>query len=233
MTNRHDLVLIPGLACTGELYAPQIAALSEIARLHVADHTVAASMADVARVILASAPATFALCGLSMGGYIALEIMRQAPERVTRLALLDTSAKPDTPQRSIERRAQVAFAEQHGIMAGVPMLMTFLVHPRRVADLGLVDVVSRMTAHTGVTHYARQQEAIISRADSRLTLRAIKVPTLVLVGREDALTPVTEAQEIAAGIPGATLTVIEDCGHLSTLEQPDAVTRALRHWLGA
>ena len=132
MSTRPDLVLIPGLGCTGELYAPQRAAMSALAKPHIANHSGAASMADVARIILTSAPAKFALCGLSMGGYVALEIMRQAPDRVTRLALLDTSAKPDTPERSTMRRGQVAQAEAQGLVAAAAALLPYLVHPRRL-----------------------------------------------------------------------------------------------------
>ncbi len=228
-----DLLFIPGLLCTKALYAPQLQALTPHARMTVADHATADSMVAIAATILASAPARFALCGLSMGGYLAFEIMRQAPGRVTRLALLDTSAKADTPERTQYRRAQVARAEADGIRAGVPTLMPLLIHPRRLTDATLTATVERMAVDQGVTHFARQQSAIAGRADSRPHLAAIKIPTLVLVGREDALTPVAESEEIADGIPGSRLVIVEDCGHLSALEQPGAVTRALQDWLGA
>ena len=233
MSTPADLVLIPGLLCTAELYAPQLRALSAVTSAKVADHTTAASMGDMAASILAAAPARFALCGLSMGGYIAFEIMRQAPERVTKLALLDTSAKPDTPERSATRRVMLARAETEGLGAVSTALLPQWVHPRRLGDVGLTATVARMAAHTGVTHFARQLSAIIGRPDSRPGLAAIRVPALVLVGREDAATPVADAEEIARGIPGSTLAIIEDSGHLTPLEQPEAVTRALLHWLGA
>jgi len=233
MPTDDDLLLIPGLLCTAALYAPQVAALSPSMRIAVANHTVAASISDIARVILASAPQRFSLCGLSMGGYLAFEIMRQAPERVIRLALLDTSAKPDTPERTVARRALVARAEGEGLGAVSQSLLPQWVHPRRLSDTALGATVGRMAAETGVTHFARQQAAIAGRIDSRPGLGAINVPTLVLVGREDAATPVADAEEIARGIVGARLVVAEDCGHLSTLEQPDAVNRALHAWLEA
>jgi pimeloyl-ACP methyl ester carboxylesterase len=232
MSALQDLLLIPGLLCTAELYAPQIAALGSQARVHVANHAAAASMSAIAATILAAAPAKFALCGLSMGGYLALEIMRQAPERVTRLALLDTNAKVDTPERVQVRRAQVATAEKEGFGPGLKTLVPLLIHPRRMTDAALVSTIERMALQTGVTHFARQQAAIAGRADSRSGLGAIKVPTLVLVGREDILTPVADAEEIARGIAGSKLVIVEDCGHLSTLEQPAGVTAALREWLG-
>jgi pimeloyl-ACP methyl ester carboxylesterase len=232
MSGSQDLLLIPGLLCTAELYAPQVAALSSVVGVHVANHTMADSMPAIAATILAAAPARFALCGLSMGGYLALEIMRQAPERVTRLALLDTNAKADTPERTQIRRAQVATAEKEGFGPGLKTLVPLLIHPRRLSDAALVGTIERMTLQTGVTHFARQQSAISGRPDGRPGLAAIKVPTLVLVGREDILTPVADAEEIARGIAGSKLVIVEDCGHLSTLEQPSVVTAALRTWLG-
>ncbi len=232
MSGPQDLLLIPGLLCTAELYEPQMAELPSVVRVHVANHTTADSMAAIAATILAAAPAKFALCGLSMGGYLALEIMRQAPERVTRLALLDTNARADTPERVQVRRAQVATAEKQGFEPGLKTLVPLLIHPRRLSDVALVGTIERMTLQTGVTHFARQQSAIAGRPDSRPGLGAIKVPALVLVGREDALTPVADAEEIARGIAGSTLVIVEDCGQLSTLEQPVAVNAALRAWLG-
>ena len=233
MPAQQDLVLIPGLLCTADLFAPQVAALSSVARVHIATHTGAASVADIARQILAAAPERFALCGLSMGGYLSFEIMRLAPHRVTRLALLDTAAKPDTAERVAGRRAMLARAEQEGLGVVAGSLLPQWVHPRRLSDTTLVATVARMAAATGVTHFARQLTAIAGRPDSRPGLAAIRVPTLVLVGREDAATPVADSEVIAAGIPGSRLEIIEDCGHLSTLEQPAAVNRALLHWLGA
>ena len=163
----QNVLFIPGLLCTAELYAPQLKALRDVAHCQVADHTVAASMADIAAIILRNAPKTFALCGLSMGGYISLEIMRQAPERVTRLALLDTAAKPDLPERRVTRMQQVAAVEKVGFASLTPMLMPLLIHPRRLTDATLVATIERMSAMTGVTHFARQQQAIAGRADSR------------------------------------------------------------------
>jgi pimeloyl-ACP methyl ester carboxylesterase len=231
MLKPQDLLLVPGLLCTAELYAPQVRALAGEARITVANHTTADSMPAIAATILAAAPKTFALCGLSMGGYIAFEIMRQAPDRVTRLALLDTNAKTDSPERVQVRRAQVATVEREGFGPNLKTLLPLLIHPRRLADRPLVDTIERMALNTGATHFARQQSAISARPDSRPGLKAIKVPTLVLVGREDALTPVADSQEIASGITGSKLVIFEDCGHLSTLEQPAAVSAGLLEWL--
>lgn len=228
----QDLVMIPGLLCTGELFTPQLQALSSVARIHIADHTRGATMREIAGSILTLAPRSFALCGLSMGGYLAFEIMRRAPERVSRLALLDTAAKADTPERAAGRADLVARAEAEGISEVAKTLWPSWIHPSRLSDPSLLETVARMTANTGLTHFARQQAAIASRQDSIPNLRGIRVPTLVMVGRQDQATTVEDAEVIARGISGSTLTIIKDCAHLSTLEQPEAVNSALHAWLG-
>jgi pimeloyl-ACP methyl ester carboxylesterase len=231
MTARTKLVLVPGLLCTGALWEPQIAALSDIADCMVADHTGHDSLAGIARSILAAAPERFALAGLSMGGYIAYEIVRQAPERVERLALLDTGSRADTPERTAGRRDLVATAGREGMRRAQELLMPLLIHPSRFGDKPLVDTILQMAVDTGPEAFERQEEAIIGRPDNRPFLPSIRCPTLVLVGQDDALTPPDLAREIADGIPGARLEIIPDCGHLSTLERPEAVNRALRIWL--
>ncbi len=224
-------LLIPGLACSAWLYAAQIPALWRFGPVVVAKHTDQSSMEELAQAILADAPPRFTLAGLSMGGYIAFEIMRQAPERVLKLALLDTSARPDTPEQSEIRRERIAMA-QGGEFTAIPgLLFPGLVHIRRKDDAGLKVVVEQMAAETGAEGFVRQQTANIARPDSRPVLSAIKCPTLVLVGDGDQLTPPLFAQEIAEGIPGARLEVVEDCGHLSTLERPEIVTQTLAAWL--
>jgi pimeloyl-ACP methyl ester carboxylesterase len=225
------LVLVPGLIASPRLYREQIPALWKWGPVMVADHTRDDSMSAIARRALADAPPRFALAGLSMGGYIAFEIMRQAPERVLKLALLDTSAQPDTPQASEARRAQIALA-QSGRFDEIPaQLFPKLVHPSRRGDEALLGVVKQMAAECGPEGFVRQQRANITRPDSRPTLAAIRCPTLVVVGAQDELTPADRAAEIAAGIQGARLVTIENCGHLSTLEQPHETTAALADWL--
>jgi pimeloyl-ACP methyl ester carboxylesterase len=231
MSAKTNLVLIPGLLCTEALWAPQIAALGDIAHCTVADHTRQDRVAGIARAIVAAAPERFALAGLSMGGHIAFEIMRQAPERVERLALLDTSARADTPERTAGRRELIAKAAREGVARAQELLLPTLIHTARFGDTQLVDTVMHMAVDTGLDAFKRQEEAIIGRPDSRPMLASIRCPTLVLVGEQDALTPVEVAREIADGIPRARLEIVPDCGHLSTLEQPEAVNRALRAWL--
>ncbi len=225
------LVLVPGLLCTAALWAPQVAALGHLATISVADHTRDDTLAAIARRILAEAPARFALAGLSMGGYIAFEIMRQAPQRVTHLALLDTSAKPFDQTQAPARHALVALAHAEGMEAAVRKLMPVFLHPDHLADSALVDIVLNMARETGAATFARQQAAIMARPDSRPTLAAIQCPTLVLTGAQDVLTPVADHEAIAAGIAGAKLEIVPQCGHLSTLERPTAVTAAMAAWL--
>ena len=226
------LVLIPGLLCDAQLWRHQVEGLSDTAEIWVADHTRSDSMAGVARDVLADAPcASFALAGLSMGGYIALEIMRQAPQRVTRLALLDTAATTDTPEQTRRRHDFIALAQRGELPRVTETLLPLLVHPARLAEPALAGVIRSMSTNIGGAAFVRQQKAIMSRADSRPLLSAIRCPTLVLCGRQDALTPLVRHEEIAAGIAGAQLEVIEDCGHLSTLEKPAEVNAALRRWL--
>jgi pimeloyl-ACP methyl ester carboxylesterase len=226
-------VLIPGLACSARLYAGQIAALWRHGPVMVADHTRQDSMAAIAASILAEAPPRFALAGLSMGGYVSFEILRQAPGRVARLALLDTQATPDAPEASERRRAQIALARQGRMREVVDQLFPNLVHPARVDDRTLLELNYRMAEEVGVEGFVRQQTAIIGRPDSRPDLPRIACPTLVLVGDGDRITPEAKAREMAEAIDGAQLVVIPASGHLSTLEQPEMVTAALEAWAAA
>lgn len=227
-------VLIPGLLCTPRLYAEQLPALWRFGAVTVADHTRDESVAGIARRILAAAPPRFALAGLSMGGYTAFEIMRVAPGRVARLALLDTSARADVPEQTERRRAQIALAQQGRFGEVLEPLFLSWVHRSRRNDESLRRIVRRMAEQdSGPEVFVRQQRAIMSRPDSRPDLAAIRCPTLVLVGDGDEATPPDRAAEIANGIPGARLVTIPECGHLSTLERPEHVTQALVDWLEA
>ena len=224
-------ILVPGLNCSARLYAEQIPALWRFGPVTVADHTRDDSMAAIAQRILAEAPPRFALAGLSMGGYVAFEIMRQAPQRVAKLALLDTGARPETPEQTAGRLPRIEMAKT-GRFAEVPdSQFPLLVHRNRHGDAALKHLVLTMAAETGAEAFLRQMQAIMGRPDSRPGLAAIACPTLVLVGEGDELTPPSLAQEIAAAIAGARLLVVPDCGHLSTLERPHAVTRALVEWM--
>lgn len=233
MSETLPIVLIPGLLASARLYAPQIPKLWLSGPVMIADHTRDDSMGAIARRILGAAPPRFALAGLSMGGYISFEIVRQAAARVVKLALLDTSARPDAPEAIQARRAQMALAATGRLDEVADAQFERMVPAARRADAGLRETNLRMAREVGVAAFARQQTAIMGRLDSRPTLKEIRCPTLVLVGENDALTPPDRAAEIAAGITGAKLVRVPECGHLSTLEQPDVVTRALVEWLHA
>jgi pimeloyl-ACP methyl ester carboxylesterase len=190
-------------------------------------------MAAIAGRILAAAPPRFALAGLSMGGYVALEIVRQAPDRVTRLALLDTGARADTPEATAKRHANIALAEAGRFIDVIDPQFPLYVHPSRANDHALKADYLAMCHDVGPKAYVRQQKAIMARVDSRPLLSTIRCPTLVLVGAEDAATPLILSEEMAAGISGAQLVTVADCGHLSTIERPEAVTDALIAWMRA
>jgi pimeloyl-ACP methyl ester carboxylesterase len=232
MINRPSLVLIPGLLCDATLWRAQIEDLADMAQPWVADVTRDDSIAAMAQRVLAEAPpGRFTLTGLSMGGYVAQAIMRVAPDRVARLALLDTSARADTAEQSARRRGLIELAEKGEFQGVTPRLLPVFLHPDRLSDKPLTDAVMAMTARVGKDAFLRQQRAIIGRIDNRPNLPAISCPTLVLCGREDQLTPLAGHEEIASLIPGARLEVIEECGHLSTMERPWEVSVALRQWL--
>jgi pimeloyl-ACP methyl ester carboxylesterase len=227
------IVLIPGLSCSARLYAEQIPHLWRLGPVTIADHTRDDSMSAMARRILASAPPRFALIGLSMGGYISFEILRQSPARVAQLALLDTSPLPDSPEQSAARRAQIALARSGRLDDVFDASFPRLVHPDHRADRRLRELLHRMACEVGIDGFVNQQTANMARADSRPGLGAIRCPALVLVGDRDELTPPGRAAEMAEAIPGARLIEVPGSGHCSPLEQPEFVTRALLEFLQA
>lgn len=231
MTDKIPLVLLPGLLCDAALWQPQAAALGALVEPWVADLTLDDSMAAMAQRVLAGAPPRFALAGLSMGGYVAQEIVRRAPERVTRLALLDTSARADTPELTARRRGLIELSQKGQFKGVTPRLLPLLIHPDRLGDEAFTATFMDMAERVGKAGFLRQQTAIMGRPDGRGDLGRIACPTLVLCGRQDALTPPALHEELAALIPGARLVVVEHCGHLSTLERPEEVDEALRRWL--
>jgi pimeloyl-ACP methyl ester carboxylesterase len=233
MAEKIPLVLLPGLLCDAALWASQVAALSDIAEPRVADLSRDDSLPAMARRVLAAAPARFALAGLSMGGYVAQEIMRQSPERVTRLALLDTSARADTPERAAQRRGFIELAHKGQFKGIQPRMLPVYLHPDHLQDKAITDAVLAMAERIGKDAYLRQQQAIMNRPDGREDLKRIAVPTLVLCGRDDQATPYEHNAEIARLIPGASFIAIERCGHLSTMEKPAEVSAAMRRWLTA
>lgn len=229
---REPLLLIPGLMCTAELFEPQVKALSDERRIVVADHTGGDDMHTIANQILANAPDRFALAGLSMGVYLALEIMAVAPDRVTRLALLDGKARLDTADELAGRKALLKMADEGRYLnITYDVLLTRLVAAGRSLEPGLRDTIIQMATDTGVTVFRRQMAAIINRRSYLAGLSAISCPTLILTGALDVITPPERAREMAGLIPHARLELVPGCGHLSTLEAPDAVNAAMETWL--
>lgn len=228
--HRQTLLLLPGLLCDTRLWRDQVASLSPLARAVVADLTLDDRVEAMAARAIAAIEGPFALAGLSMGGYVALEVMRQAPQRVTRLALLDTSARPDTAEQTRRRRGLISLSRAGRFRGVTPRLLPQLIHPSRL-DGPLAAEVMAMAERVGQDAFLRQQAAIMHRPDSRPGLGRIAVPTLVGVGAEDALTPPPLAAELAAMIPGARLRHFADAGHLPTMETPEAVNAALAGWL--
>lgn len=224
------LMLLPGLLCDARLWRDQIDGLGDIARMQVADLGQDDSVAAMAARVLAQAPPQFALAGLSMGGYVAFEILRQQPERVQRLALLDTSAAPDSPERARQRRMGIR-AIRLGKFVGVTrQLLPRLVHAQHVGgEVG--EQVQAMARRVGPEAYLRQQNAILGRPDSRPFLRDIRIPTLIVVGDDDVMTPPEEAEAIHAGIASSRLHRLPVCGHLPSMEQPERTTALMRQWL--
>ncbi len=227
------LVLVPGLNCTRALFGPQIEALGAERPIMVADHTGDDTVQAIAARLLSAAPERFALAGLSMGSYVALAVMRQAPERVTRLGLLDTNARGDVPAARQNREELIALAQAGRFAEVHDALWPRLVHPDRGRDTALESTVRTMMLDIGPAAFVRQQRAIMTRPDSRDLLARVDIPTLVLVGEDDILTPPEQAREMANLMTGASLLTVPHCGHLSSLERPDAVTEALRGWLAS
>jgi pimeloyl-ACP methyl ester carboxylesterase len=231
MDNSMPILLIPGLAGSPRIYAPVASAMWRLGPVTVANHIRDDTIGAIARRILAEAPPRFALAGHSVGGYIAFEIMRQAPDRVAKLALVNTQARPDTPEATARRRALIARAKGGQYRAVLDELFPGFVHPSRREDGALRKLVHDMGDDIGAEAFVRQQTAIMSRPDSRPALAWIKCPTLVLTGDEDNTIPNTLSKEMADGIPGAKLVILPDCGHLPQVEQPQATADALVEWL--
>ena len=228
---RHTLVLLPGLLNTRRLYESQIADLADIADAIVPELWHYDSIGAMAQATLDAAPERFALGGFSMGGYVCFEILRRAPERVERLALMDTQAVPDTPEASARRRGfieQTRLGRFHGVQ---PSLLPTIVHRSRLNDQAVVQPILDMATEVGSDGFCREQTAMIARPDSRPLLVEIEVPTVVIVGRQDQATPLSRAREMATDIAHARLVIIEDCGHMAPLEKPAEVSGALRRWL--
>lgn len=224
--NLPPIVMIPGLLCTEDLYRAQIAALPS-GTVYLADTRSADTIPAMAEQLVADAPAHFTLCGLSMGGYVALEVMRLAPERVTSLLLLATSARADTAEQTALRRRLVALAYEKGIAAVAEVLTDRLLGPDGRNDSELCRRIIAMAEAIGIDGFARQQEAIIRRRDQTQLLPRIAVPTTLMAGTADQIIPPACSRNMAAAIPDATFELLEGLGHMLTMEAPKVVSEAV------
>lgn len=225
------IVLVPGLNCSARVFSGVVPELWRSGAVTVANHTRGDTLAAIADRVLADAPPRFALAGFSLGGYIALEMWRRAPARIARLALLDTSARPETPALTRVRMERAALVRAGRFAEAVDLYLPQLFHRSRRDDTALHETYRAMAEDCGPEVFLRHIDAIVARPDSRPELAAIARPTLVLVGDSDAVTPPAHAREMAQAIPGARLVVVPACGHMAPMEHPQAVARALGDWL--
>lgn len=226
-------LLVPGLNANARVYRDAAEALWQFGPVTLANHLEGEGIAGIAASILAAAPPSFALGGFSFGGYLAFEILRQAPDRVTKLALIDTSARADTPEGTANRRQRIeqTRAGKYGMV--VQQSFGGSVHPGHKEDATLLAIHTEMSNANGPEAYVRHQEAIIGRPDSRSMLASLKVPTVVIVGEADSITPPDVAREMHEAIAGSRLVIVPGAGHLALLEQSKAVVAALCDWAAA
>lgn len=235
-TRAEPLLLVPGLMCDAAVWEPVIAGLGDAADCRVPDHGSALDLPTMARQVLAAAPPRFALAGHSMGARVALEVLRAAPARVTRLALLDTGVTPRPPgaagaDEARKRHALLAVARVHGVRAMAREWVRGMVHPDRLGDAALIESIVAMFERHSADVFEAQIGALLERPDASGVLAGVAVPTLVLCGRQDTWAPLAQHEAMRALAPGAVLEVIDDAGHMAPMEQPAAVAAALRRWL--
>lgn len=226
----QTLILIPGLGSDAAVWRRTIVALGDAATCVVGDTLSDPTLPQMAQRILAQAPPTFALAGVSMGGMVALEIMKIAPERVTRLALVDTNARPDTFGRQAYRRfANFVVGLGGDFRKRAERSVSSLIHLDASQDVR--DELVAMSVRVGPKAYIRQNRAVAARQDLRPVLSGIAVPTAIVVGSEDCLTPPALSREIYALTPGSSLHLLAHCGHLPPIEKPEALAALLKDWL--
>jgi len=229
----NRVILLPGLASDAALWRYQLPALTAAGHtVHVTDaHARADALSAMARLVLAEHDGPLVLVGTSMGGILALEVFRQAPQRVAAMALLGSSARPDTPEMIKLRSAAVREFEQGRVDEILRANVPFAFHPSRQGDAALVAQYFDMVRRAGAAQLIRQNRAIMARPDSRPLLRRLQCPVLVVCGDADALTPPECSREVACAVPQAELHLLPACGHLLTWEQPAAVNALLLSWL--
>ncbi len=226
------LLLLPGLACDATMWADQLTALPTAYRPAVTDvHARFGQIEHMAAALLDEHPGELLLCGASMGGIVAMEVARQAPQRVKGLALLGTNARPETPDMRQLRESAIVLFEQGRAREVLQFNLPLAFHPSRADDALLAPTYMSMILAAGSAQLIRQNRAIMDRPDALAHLGQLRCPALVVCGDGDQLTPPACSREIAAAVPGAELAIVAQCGHMLTLEQPQVVNHLLNAWL--
>src|SRR6185369_11963880 len=236
MNQTESIVLVPGLMCDAVVWRDQMAGLGAGRHIQVAEHALSDTLGAMAERILDEAAPIFALAGHSMGGRVALEVVARAPQRVARLALLDTGYEALAPGEAGDREKAgryrlLEMAQREGMLAMARDWARGMVHPARLTDQALMNAIHSMIAGAGVAKFEVQIRALLARPDRTELLKSLRVPTLVLCGNEDGWSPLSRHQDMARLIPGSRLVGVPDSGHMSTMERPEAVTAAMRVWL--
>jgi len=229
--HKQNLLMIPGLVANDTMWLEPADYLSDITNCHIATLHPLDDLAEMARLILLEAPDEFALAGWSMGGYLAFEVLRQARERVTRIALMSTNALPEAREVALRRRMMKRDAEAKGYLTMIENITPRFLHPDSVTSGVVAPIMRAQAKEVGYHAFLQHQTAMINRADNRDIARSINFPAVVMVGDQDIVTPVSEHRELAQMIPGARLAVIPGCGHMLTLENPRATAEAMKSWL--
>lgn len=229
--DKPALILLPGLLCDASVWSAQITALADIADIHTPDFLGQDNLTSMAQRVLNDAPQRFSVAGHSMGARVALEIIRLAPERVTRLALLDTGIHPPIPGEPEKRQVLVDLANTEGMAALAAAWLPPMVHPDRLQDRAFMAGLTAMVERATPEIYAGQIRALLNRPDAAPGLARITCPVLIGVGRQDAWSPPAQHEAMARALPHATYVVFEDSGHMAQMEAPEAVNAALRRWL--
>lgn len=234
----EPLLLVPGLMCDHTVWEPLLPALTAGRACTVVDHGMADSLPRMAQQLLDTAPDRFAIAGHSMGARVALEVLRQAPGRVTRVALLDTGYQARASgaageEEARKRHALLALAREQGVRAMATAWVQGMVHPARLGDAPLIEAILAMFERKSADVFACQIHALLERPDASDVLASLQVPTLILCGRQDGWAPVAQHEAMQRLAPGSVLNVIEDAGHMAPMERPEAVTGALVHWLAS
>ena len=230
-SDAKTLVFVPGLLCDEALFSHQIEAFKDEYNIIVADITAYNNVEQMAQSVLANAPKKFILCALSMGGYVAMEILRRAPQRVTKVILSNTQAATDSDQTKRRRRGLISIAKIGNFKGVTPKLLPMLIHEKRLDETALTQTIMNMAERVGLDAFLNQQQAILDRPDSRSDLVNFNMPVLVVGGDKDQITPPEQAKEMAQMLPHSTLHIFETCGHLAPLEYPQQFTQLMRSFL--